>query len=413
MAARLALPSTTAPRTVNTTSFLTMTPPSWAARGLAYALITIFVIGAIASVAVTLPERVTASFVLVPVRGADPVKASRGGVVGRVMVSEGQSVERGEVLLTMRSEVAGERSAELQTIETRLSGAGESFLNSKLKFDSLRQSDDQERRKLEARAAHLDTLTANKRQQLALSEGIYESIEKLYREGIASQTQLAAKKIELSEMASDIERLVAEKRDTMAEIEKIGLGSLTRAAEIREFERDFKEKLRTSEIRAASLKDGLTDASGSEVRLVAPCTGTILRLKVNDSGAVLSEGQTVAELTCGGDALQAELMVPESGLGKVKLSQGVKLKFDAFPYQRYGIKGGKLVWLSPAKAEGETTSFTARVALNEKDIDIKGRARPFAPGMVGTAEIVVGKRTLVSYVFEPIRQLRENLADAP
>jgi HlyD family secretion protein len=81
------------------------------------------------------------------------------------------------------------------------------------------------------------------------------------------------------------------------------------------------------------------------------------------------------------------------------------------------VKYGKLAWLSPAKgttAESETAqSFKARVELTETEIAVKGQPKKFAPGMSGTAEIIIGKRTLISYVFEPIRQLRENMADAP
>ena len=132
----------------------------------------------------------------------------------------------------------------------------------------------------------------------------------------------------------------------------------------------------------------------------------------------VNEGETVAELACADEALQAELVVPESGVSKLKLDQGVKLKYDAFPYQRYGVKYGKLVWLSPAKgSEGDVnasaSSFKARVELGETEVAVKGQPKKLVPGMVGTAEIVVGKRTLISYVFEPIRQLRENMADTP
>ena len=135
---------------------------------------------------------------------------------------------------------------------------------------------------------------------------------------------------------------------------------------------------------------------------------------MKDTGAVVNEGETLAELACAGETLQAELIVPETGIGKLKLDQGVKLKYDAFPYQRYGVKYGKLAWLSPAKGEGETAqTFKARVELTETEIAVKGQPKKFAPGMSGTAEIVVGKRTLISYVFEPIRQLRENMADVP
>lgn len=409
--------STTAQLPAPKTSFLDLAPPHWAARGLAYALIIAFVLGVIASVAITMPEKVTAQFVLVPVRGADPVKASRGGIVAEVLASEGQIVNKGDVLVTLRSETAGDRTAEMQTVQTRLAGAGESAVNARLRNEQQRLADEQEIRRLADRVKHLDVQIANKRRQLALTKQMTDSYEKLYREGIASQAQLIAKQLEDSELTSEIERLIADQNDTRAELEKERLEMGARQTEFRENERKFKEDTKTNEIRAGALQAALVNTDGNQVRLIAPCTGTILKLRVRDSGAVINEGETVAELACGGEQLVAELTVPEAGVGKLKLEQGVKLKYDAFPYQRYGVKGGRLVWLSPAKAassESETAqSFKARVELTEAEIAVKGQSRKFAPGMSGTAEIVVGKRTLISYVFEPIRQLRENLADAP
>ena len=403
----------TAPLTIDAkTSFLDLTPPHWAARGLAWALLAVFALGSIASIAISMPEKVTAQFTLTPVRGADPVKAIRGGVVIELLAVEGQAVKQGDLLLTLRSDSAAERTAELQTIETRLAGAGDSYLNAKRKLESVALSDEQETLKLEGRVRQLDTLIGHKRQQLALTERMKNSYEKLYREGIASQAQLTAKLIEVSELASEVERLVAEQNDARAEIEKLKLTGATRRTEFTEFERDLKEKTKTGEIRADALKSGLTNIDGNQVRLLAQCSGVVLKLKVRDKGAVVGEGETVAELACGGNQLVAELNVPESGVGKLKLDQGVKLKYDAFPYQRFGAKHGRLAWLSPAKGEG-ATNFTARVELTETEIPVKGQSRALSAGMTGTAEIVVGKRTLLSYVFEPIKQLRENLADVP
>lgn len=403
----------TAPLTIDAkTSFLDLTPPHWAARGLAWALLAVFALGSIASIAISMPEKVTAQFTLTPVRGADPVKAIRGGVVIELLAVEGQAVKQGDLLVTLRSDSAAERTAELQTIETRLAGAGDSYLNAKRKLESVALSDEQETLKLEGRVRQLHTLIEHKRQQLALTERMKNSYEKLYREGIASQAQLTAKLIEVSELASEVERLVAEQNDARAEIEKLKLTGATRRTEFTEFERDLKEKTKTGEIRADALKSGLTNIDGNQVRLLAQCSGVVLKLKVRDKGAVVGEGETVAELACGGNQLVAELNVPESGVGKLKLDQGVKLKYDAFPYQRFGAKHGRLAWLSPAKGEG-ATNFTARVELTETEIPVKGQSRALSAGMTGTAEIVVGKRTLLSYVFEPIKQLRENLADVP
>ncbi|MGH9802759.1 MAG: hypothetical protein ACRD82_20520, partial [Blastocatellia bacterium] len=89
MAARIAIPTTAQLPANPKTSFLDLAPPHWAARGLAWALIAVFALGTIAAVAISMPEKVTAQFVLTPVRGADPVKAIRGGVVTELLVTEG------------------------------------------------------------------------------------------------------------------------------------------------------------------------------------------------------------------------------------------------------------------------------------------------------------------------------------
>jgi HlyD family type I secretion membrane fusion protein len=395
-------------------TFLALAPPHWAARGLSYAIIATVLIGAIAAVVIKLPETVTADFVLVPARGTDPIKATRQGIVNQVFVSEGQSVNRGDLIATLRSEAAGDRAAELMTTQTQLAGAGESFINAKTRFTSQTQSAEQEMRKLAARVEHLEGLIALKRQQLALLKQMTDSYEKLYREGIASRAQLTDKQLAVAEMAAELESLIAEQGETRAAIEKVKIESSARQAELKELERTYKEATAISEIRTGALRAGLAGSDGNEIRLTAPCAGTILRLHVKNSGAVLHEGYAVAELACSGETLQAELNVPESGLGKLRTGQGVKLKYDAFPYQRHGVKYGSVAWLSPAAVETSLgASFKSHVEIADGEILVQGQSRPLFAGMTGKAEIVIGSRSLIEYVIEPLRQLKENLSDVP
>jgi multidrug efflux pump subunit AcrA (membrane-fusion protein) len=414
MAANLTVsPATPAPHDAST-GFLELAPPHWAARGLAWVIIITILLGALAAVVIKLPETVTAAFVLVPVRGADPIKAQREGIVAHVFTQEGQTINQGDVIATVRSESAGERAAELATVQTQLAGTGESFGNAKAKFETERLSDEQEVRRLTARAEHLESLSAHKRRQLALTKQMADSFEQLYREGIASQAQLNGKQIEVSELTAEVERLVAEQRDVRAEIEKLRLASSARQTDFREVERKFKEATQTNGIRATALQAALPNTAGNEVRLIAPCAGTVLKLRVKDAGAIVHAGDTVAEMACANEALQAELSVPETGIGKLKIEQGVKLKYDAFPYQRHGVKYGRLSWLSPARGEDDSSgSFKARAELADKEVLLNGKPHRLAPGMRGQAEIVIGKRSLVSYVLEPLRQLQENFADVP
>lgn len=397
-----------------TNTFLDFAPPHWAARGLSYSIIAVVLVAVIASIVIRLPETITADFVLAPARGTDPIKATRQGVANRVFVSEGQSVNQGDVIVTLRSEVVGDRAAELMTTQTHLAGAGESFSNAKEKFSAHSRADEQEGRRLAAHVEHLAGLVALKRQQLKLFKQLVDSDETLYREGIVSRAQLSGRQLEFAELQAELEKLLVAEKETSVAIEKLKFESSARQAEFKEVQRTYQESAATGEIRIAALRSGLAGSDGNEVRLTAPCTGTILRLYVKSSGAVLHEGEAVAELVCTGETLQAELKVPETGLGRLKIGQGVKLKYDAFPYQRYGVRYGLVSWLSPAASDtNQGSTFKAHVEIAESELMVQGQSRQLIAGMSGKAEIVVGNRSLIEYIFEPLRQLKENYSDVP
>ena len=397
-----------------TRAFLDLTPPHWASRALSYVIISTVLIAGVASIVIKLPETITSDFVLTPSRGSDPIRATRQGVANRVFVSEGQSVKQGDLLVTLRSESAGDRAAELMTTQTILAGAGQSFINTKDKFTQQSLADEQEVYKLTVRIDHLAGLIKLKRQQISLLKQLVDSDEMLYREGIVSRAQLAGRQLELAELTAELERLNAEQSETRVGIEKLRIESTVKQTEFREVQRTYKESAATGEIRVAALRSALTGSDGNEVRLSAPCDGTILRLHVKNSGALLHEGETVAEMACVGETLLAELRVPETGLGKLQLGQGVKLKYDAFPYQRYGVRYGRVAWVSPvASNSNDGTALRANVELSETELLVQGQPRQLIAGMSGKAEIVVGNRSLIEYVFEPLRQLKENYSGVP
>jgi membrane fusion protein len=117
----------------------------------------------------------------------------------------------------------------------------------------------------------------------------------------------------------------------------------------------------------------------------------------------------------GGDrGLQAKLIVPESGLALIEPGQSVKLLYDAFPYQRYGMRYGTVRSATPASLPvGDGTVFVVLADLAEQAVPVNGQAKPVLPGMRGTARIVVGSRSLLGYALEPVRGLRETVAQPP
>jgi membrane fusion protein len=90
----------------------------------------------------------------------------------------------------------------------------------------------------------------------------------------------------------------------------------------------------------------------------------------------------------------------------------VTLLYDAFPYQRYGARHGTVWWAGPnGAAPDDSGSFRALVDIDARPIVVRGRPQRLLPGMSGHARVVVGRRSILGYLFEPIRALHENLSD--
>ena len=93
----------------------------------------------------------------------------------------------------------------------------------------------------------------------------------------------------------------------------------------------------------------------------------------------------------------------------MKSEQRVRLFFDAFPYQRYGVVNARLDWISPsAVATPQGQHFAGLASIDGIELTKKNHLA-LRVGMGGEARIVVGQRTMIEYAFEPIRQLRENM----
>jgi membrane fusion protein len=394
--------------------FLEKDPPHWAARGLAYLLILLFAIAFAVAVLLRIPETVSSPFVLVPIRGTDAVRALRGGVVAEIRVSEGQPVKKGATAFVIRSQEVGDRFSELQTLQNQLKNDTESLNNARSRNESRRRTDLEEGRRLQAHLATVERILVLKKEQLAVAKEQLRRSKMLVDQGLGSWMEHSSYELKESQTAVELQQAATDQRDTLTAIQKLRDDSQARDVEFRELERSLKETDDKSRIRIKALMGDPAGGVGSELRVDAPCSGTVLRLQARRAGAVVRESDVLCELACSGEQLQAELTVPQSGLALIRLGQPVKLLYDAFPYQRYGVRHGTVRWTSPASVlVNERPSFRVFVDLSDDTVRVDGQPRPLMAGMGGTARVVVGRRSLISYAFEPLRQLRENMAAPP
>ena len=396
------------------TPFLPSDPPPFAARSLAWLLIALFAVAAAVSVAVKVPETIVAPFALVPVRGTDPVRAPRGGTVTEALAVEGRLVAKGARLFAIRSQEFGDRASERKTLEGSLRGFAESLSNARKRFDSEASATREEARSLDDRTAYLDRMLVLKREQLALTLEQAERAKKLADQGLASFNDRSDAQIRHSQTVMELEQLQADRSATGSAIGKLRDTAAAKATEFHEVERVLEEKIAQARIRIGALTGEASsahgDGVGNELAVDSPCDGTVLGVAARRAGAVVREGDVLAEVVCSAETLQAELSLPQGGLARIHPGQSVRLLLEAFPYQRYGVRGGTVRWASPSGVgTRETATFSVLVDLDEQAVAADGERRPLLAGMRGMARVVVGRRTLVEYAFEPLRQLRENI----
>ena len=152
--------------------------------------------------------------------------------------------------------------------------------------------------------------------------------------------------------------------------------------------------------------------------IYAPITGTVFKLPVKKPGAVVQMGQTIAQIAPKGSplVLRGKMSSSESGLLEVGLP--VKIKFDAFPFQDYGVVPGRLTWISPNSSSDSNDPqaqqqspgqefFDVEIELERNYIENYEKKVTLTPGQTATAEVVIRKRRLIDVFLSPFKSLQK------
>jgi len=383
-------------------------------RSLATLLLALFVATLLAALLIQVPETVESGFVLVPAERAAPVRAPRSGTVSVVSTRAGDSVTAGTVLLVVRSEALGDRASERSSLVAQVRAEEQALENERGQWQSRVRADDEEEQRLTDRALALERMAALRRQSAAVYREVVGKYEELEKQGLTSRTEVLAQQVASNQAALQVREAESEQTQAQSALMKLRHERKERSLAHEQAERSLGQALEKARIRIATLNADLGTTTGDALEVAAPCAGIVLRLAAQVAGAFVQDGEILAEVACSGQRLQASLEVAPGEVGRLEAGQGVKLLYDAFPYQRYGVRRGTLAWVGPAAVEtAGRLYFPARADIASDGIQVQGKSRPLLAGMGGRARVVVGRRRLVSYVFEPLRQLQESLSDAP
>ncbi len=408
----------------------------WAILALVVFLIVWALVGRLDIVAVADGKLVPASYLKI-------VQPSEAGIVKEILVREGEAVRAGQVLMRMDALIT---TADLDAITTEyarkrlaLARIGAELTGKPFQADVqapaalTRETGAQYQANRDALAAALAeerSRMVKAQQELAAARQQKERLEAVlphYREQDKAYEKLVKEGFAGSLMGSDKRRERIEKEQELAT-----QGHLIASAQasidqsqkkLKQIEADYLRQLHAEGNEAQAQIDKLAKEQEKQqhrrelLELKAPQNGVIKDLATHTSGTVVQPGTVLASLVPREEKLKAEIWVSNEDIGFVRAGQPVKLKFAAYPFQKYGMGHGTVEHVS-ADAQSEVEArdkgltavgqrplrYKALVTLAANALEIDGVKYPLSVGMQTTAEILLGDRTVAQYLLSPVQK---------
>ena len=157
-----------------------------------------------------------------------------------------------------------------------------------------------------------------------------------------------------------------------------------------------------------------TEDAKRETIIRAPITGTVTNIAISQGQSVAADA-LLATVLPKGSVLHVELLVPTRAIGFVTQGKEVVMRYEAFPFERFGQYRGVItdvsqtVWSAGEKIGPMMVKepvYRVAVTLDQQTVTALGQTVPLRSGMLVNADILLEKRSLFEWIFEPVMQLR-------
>jgi HlyD family secretion protein len=407
-------------------------PRPWT-RGLLHVVLGLISVGLPWSMLAKVDETGSARGRLEPEGQAVRLDAPVAGTVVDVNVKEGQTVTGGEVIVELESNLT---RSELQQAQEVLEGQQNRLTQLELMQNQLRIAIGEQRLQNQAlQSAQLaqfdqaqEQLTAAQRASnlartnLEREQGEVERFESLRSEGIISAVQvIEAQRIrdrsmqEFSTAQSEVAQAQFELEKQQSNYDEVRQrGELV----ILQTQQQLKE-LETSIVSIrAEIAQTQNQIKSLELQLEqrvlrSPTDGTVFQLQVQHPGAVVQTSQEIVQIAPAGTPLVFRAQMPSQETGFLKIDAPVKLKFDAYPFQDYGIISGRVRWIAPNSKivetpEGNIEVFEIEVVLEQSIIHGQDQTVVLNAGQTATAEVIIRQRRVIDFILDPFRRLQQS-----
>jgi HlyD family secretion protein len=361
-------------------------------------------------------------------------------ILRELRVKPGDAVTRGEVLATLDPTFARADQAvlegQLRTVRgqlrrleaeeagTALAPTGDTDPDEALQLTVHREREAEYRSRLRTYDEELERLGANLRTvednaaALARQVAVGRAIEAMRQTLLTHQNGSRLQYLDALAARMATERELTETADQLPELRH---GLRSKAAERQGFvdawHRETAEALVAARTQLGTLTQSLAKSSrlNDLVVVTAPEDGVVLDVAPRSGGSVLREAEPLVTITPSHAALIAEVMIGSRDVGYVQPGADAVVKIDAFPYQRHGVLKGHVLSVGeesfPLGGGGEAV-HRGRIALVDTRLERMPADSRLFPGLTLTAEVKVGSRSALSFLFAPItRAFQESLRE--
>lgn len=358
---------------------------------------------------------------LVPNTGLLSTTANTTGTVTRLYVHQGDRVRKGDPLLEISSERDSTRLGSLHADISRQLRSQRHKLTQDLATARKRHASQLAALKnkqtlLRAQQAQSRAQETLVQQQVADAQAMLARFEPLLAKGYVSALRVQQQKTTVLQARTQLTALRRQQLDIRQQLNAT-------AKQLQQLPLDLASQSRAIDRQIGDIEQRLAQNEAARARILhAPRDGVVSTLLAR-LGQHVVPGQSLASLVPQGSTLVAELLVPSRAVGFVRPGSQVVLRYQAYPYQKFGQQYGQVARISrSALSPAEVVALTGKasqvplyrvtVALQQQSILAYGKAQALKPGMALSADILMDRRSLLEWVFEPLYGIRRDLQGA-
>ncbi|QAZ40906.1 HlyD family type I secretion periplasmic adaptor subunit [Methylibium sp. Pch-M] len=262
-----------------------------------------------------------------------------------------------------------------------------------------------ERARREAELATVRALIAKLEATLPIAQQREADFRRLTEQGFVSSHASQDRTRERVEQEGDLVTQRARLTEAKAALQE---AEQARAAYLAETQRALSERQAQAALKREQLTQerSKTEQRSRLTQLSAPVAGTVQQVAVHTEGGVVTPAQVLMVIVPKDAEVTAEVVIDNKDIGFVNAGQAAAIKLETFPFTRYGTVEAtvKSVTADAVSDEKRGAIFPATLSLNQSSIDIDGKRIALSPGMNLTAEIKTGRRRVIEYLLSPVQR---------